>query len=57
MTQAEKQAIIKEYAIKEGDTAKLKVIFDPVKDVNTNLTWTSTAPEAVFDTPKNGHIP
>ena len=45
----------KEYIIKEGDTAKLNVIFNPSEDVNTNLTWTTTNDEAV-SVDKDGNI-
>ncbi len=45
----------KEYTIKEGDTAKLNVIFDPAENVNTKLTWTTTNDEAV-SVDKEGNI-
>lgn len=45
----------KEYTIKEGDTAKLNVIFNPSENVNTNLTWTTTNDEAV-SVDKEGNI-
>ncbi len=44
-----------EYTIKEGDTAKLNVIFNPAENVNTNLTWTTTNEEAV-SVDKDGNI-